>query len=37
MYTSGMVPRETVSFVFPRVLKLTSFPWDYTSSALLNI
>ena len=41
-----MVPRETVSFVFPRVLrvirtrgktKLTSFSRDQTLSALLNI
>ena len=42
-----MVPRETVSFVFPRVLmfpettrgktKLTSFPRDHTLSVLLYI
>ena len=42
-----MVPRETVSFVFPRVLmfpetksrgktKLISFPRDHTLSVLLN-
>ena len=41
LYTQCQIPRETVSFVFPRVIrtrgktKLTGFPRDLTLSVLL--